>query len=143
MNEADVPAKLCGKFRGDPRPRPIKPLLRIPRDIKQNEFSYQLQVSDQISWPKKRKNSSRVRIERLTGNEKPHDLARPFNNRVNSGIAHDTFYRNPFLPARFKRICGFITSSAPDLDRCIDNPPAGLRARELCRGRFQANIYIF
>src|ERR1700736_2850923 len=77
-----------------------KPLPRIPTGVKfpggENRSRalghWQLSVEDCAA-------NFQMRIERFTGNEKPHDLARSFEDCVHSAIAQESFHRDRRLAA--------------------------------------------
>ena len=54
-----------------------------------------------ITWGPDSKTSYSLTIEMVTRNKEAHDLTGPFNNGVDSGIAHHPFHAESFFTAGF------------------------------------------
>ena len=84
-----------------------------------------------------------MRIERLARNEKTHDLARAFENRVDPAIAQKSLDRDRFFTATGERLRCFVTATAANLHRVIGDPPCRFRRPHLAHGGFDPQVASF
>src|SRR5512143_3931738 len=81
-----------------------------------------------------------VLVHRLARDEQVHDLRGPLEDQVDAEVAHDALDRHRLLAARPQAVGGLVTAAAPDLQRVVDDAPAGFGVVELGDRRFEPDI---
>ena len=64
-----------------------------------------------------------MRIERLAGQEQPHDLRGAFDDRVDSGVAHHALHGIGRLTTGPQRQRALVASPGPELHGLVDDAP--------------------
>ena len=81
-----------------------------------------------------------MRVQRFARDEKPHDFARTFEDRVYATIAKESFHRDWRLAAASQRMRSFIAPAAAHLHRVIRNSPGRLGRPHFAHRGFDAQI---
>src|SRR5205823_9231793 len=81
-----------------------------------------------------------VFVHRLPGDEQVHDLARPLEDQIDAEVAHDALDRHGPLSPGTQGVGRLVAAAAADLDRVVDDAPAGLGVVQLGDRGFEADV---
>ncbi len=81
-------------------------------------------------------------IERLAGDEQAQNLAGPFANQVEAGIAQHPLHRHRRLATSAQAVSRLVAAAAAHLQGGIKSMPGGLGTEELGRRRLQTYVHF-
>ncbi len=81
-----------------------------------------------------------VGVDRLPGDDQPHDLAGALEDPVDAHVAQRLFGGERALAPGGQRVGGLIAAAAADLHQVVDQPPALLGAVELGEGGLDPDV---